>query len=227
MEHDDNGIDRRHALECMLWAGTGVLWTVTGGVPASTLLGSAQAADTGFSFLQLSDSHVGFDKAGQSECARHPGRSRQQGHRDAGQAVLHDSHRRHHASVEAEGIRRCRAGARAVSSSTRITCRANTTSSMRMPARPISIVTARARKAHGWYSFDQAGVHFIGLVNVVNLKAGGMGNLGPDQLAWLADDLQGQEPHRRRSSCSRISRCGPLRPNGAGARRIPRRRWNC
>ena len=62
MEHDDKGIDRRHALECMLWAGTGVLWTVTGGVPSSTLLGSAQAADTGFSFLQLSDSHVGFDK---------------------------------------------------------------------------------------------------------------------------------------------------------------------
>src|SRR6185312_6409419 len=43
----------------------------------------------------------------------------------------------------------------------------------------------------GWYSFDQNGVHFIGLVNVVNLKAGGLGNLGADQLAWLADDLKG------------------------------------
>ncbi len=45
-------------------------------------------------------------------------------------------------------------------------------------------------KGAGWYSFDQAGVHFIGLVNVVNLKAGGMGNLGAEQLAWLADDLK-------------------------------------
>jgi len=35
-------------------------------------------------------------------------------------------------------------------------------------------------------------VHFIGLVNVVNLKAGGLGNLGDEQLAWLADDLKGK-----------------------------------
>src|ERR1700675_372711 len=58
----ENGIDRRHALECMIWAGTGVLWTLAGGVPKSSLLGSAQAAETGFSFMQISDSHVGFDK---------------------------------------------------------------------------------------------------------------------------------------------------------------------
>jgi 3',5'-cyclic AMP phosphodiesterase CpdA len=47
-------------------------------------------------------------------------------------------------------------------------------------------------KGAGWYSFDQAGVHFIGLVNVVDLKPGGMGNLGAEQLAWLADDLSGK-----------------------------------
>ena len=41
----------------------------------------------------------------------------------------------------------------------------------------------------GWFSFDQAGVHFIGLVNVVDLKAGGLGHLGVDQLEWLEDDL--------------------------------------
>ena len=43
--NEENGIDRRQALECMMWAGTGVLWTVTGGVPSSALLGSAQAAE--------------------------------------------------------------------------------------------------------------------------------------------------------------------------------------
>ncbi|TIX39528.1 MAG: metallophosphoesterase, partial [Mesorhizobium sp.] len=48
----------------------------------------------------------------------------------------------------------------------------------------------KGTKGAGWYSFDQNGVHFIGLVNVVNLKAGGLGNLGADQLAWLADDLK-------------------------------------
>src|ERR1700754_3019825 len=65
-DHDEKGMSRRHALECMLWAGTGVLWTVAGGVPKSTGLldsAAAAAATKGFTFLQISDSHVGFDKA--------------------------------------------------------------------------------------------------------------------------------------------------------------------
>ncbi|MBN9014598.1 MAG: metallophosphoesterase, partial [Rhizobiales bacterium] len=62
---DDTHLTRRHALECMVWAGTGVLWTMSGGVPvARGLLGEAKAAtETGFSFLQMSDSHIGFNKA--------------------------------------------------------------------------------------------------------------------------------------------------------------------
>jgi 3',5'-cyclic-AMP phosphodiesterase len=47
-------------------------------------------------------------------------------------------------------------------------------------------------KGKGWYSFDHGGAHFVGLVNVFDLKAGGMGNLGPEQLAWLADNLKGK-----------------------------------
>jgi 3',5'-cyclic AMP phosphodiesterase CpdA len=50
----------------------------------------------------------------------------------------------------------------------------------------------RGTKGAGWYSFDANGVHFIGLVNVVDLKAGGLGNLGNDQLEWLEDDLKGR-----------------------------------
>jgi 3',5'-cyclic AMP phosphodiesterase CpdA len=45
-------------------------------------------------------------------------------------------------------------------------------------------------KGAGWYSFDKTGVHFIGLVNVMNLKAGGMGSLGTEQLEWLEDDVR-------------------------------------
>ncbi len=67
MNDDDKDftLSRRGALECMLWAGTGVLWTVAGGVPTSRLIGGASAADQaseGFSFIQMSDSHVGFSK---------------------------------------------------------------------------------------------------------------------------------------------------------------------
>src|ERR1700750_855348 len=66
-EHTHNdapGVSGRRVLECMTWAGTGVLWTISGGVPRSLgLVGSAQAAEpAGLSFLQISDSHVGFDK---------------------------------------------------------------------------------------------------------------------------------------------------------------------
>src|ERR1700733_2303721 len=63
--HDEGrGVSRRRVLECMTWAGTGVLWTISGGVPRSLgLVGSAQAAEpAGLTFLQISDSHVGFDK---------------------------------------------------------------------------------------------------------------------------------------------------------------------
>ncbi len=46
------------------------------------------------------------------------------------------------------------------------------------------------RWAHGWYSFDKKGVHFVGLVNVMNLKAGGLGSLGAEQLEWLEKDVK-------------------------------------
>src|ERR1700758_914111 len=62
--NDEGGVNRRKVLECMTWAGTGVLWTITGGVPHSLgLIGEAAAAETkSLTFLQISDSHVGFDK---------------------------------------------------------------------------------------------------------------------------------------------------------------------
>src|SRR5271168_4747839 len=65
-DNHDDGVSRRHALECMLWAVTGVLWTVAGGVPKSLSLLSpaeAAAAASSFTFLQISDIHLGFDKA--------------------------------------------------------------------------------------------------------------------------------------------------------------------
>jgi hypothetical protein len=60
-DHDD-GVSRRKVLECMTWVGTGVLWTVSGGVPHSLgIMGEAAAAEArGLTFLQISDSHVGF-----------------------------------------------------------------------------------------------------------------------------------------------------------------------
>ncbi len=73
---DEAGVSRGGALECMIWAGTGVLWTLSGGVPKSLgLLGDALAAESaGFTFLQISDSHIGFSKPANpmrsARCAR-------------------------------------------------------------------------------------------------------------------------------------------------------------
>ena len=66
-DHEHDGIDRRGFLKCMAWAGTGVLWTVSGGVLASKTLAEIAKAGapllaTDLSFLQISDSHIGFSK---------------------------------------------------------------------------------------------------------------------------------------------------------------------
>ena len=110
-DHDhDHGITRRHALECMIWAGTGVLWTLAGGVPKSlSLLDGAEAAQAvqgGFTFLQISDSHVGFDKPANPDAigtlkeADRPGGS-------ARQVGVHAAYGRYHASLQACRVRRC------------------------------------------------------------------------------------------------------------------------
>ena len=57
-----DGMNRRGLLRCGAWAGAGLLWTVNGGVPHSWLLGDANAATEGLTFVQISDTHIGFNK---------------------------------------------------------------------------------------------------------------------------------------------------------------------
>ena len=75
----------------------------------------------------------------------------------------------------------------------------------------------KGSKGAGWYSFDHKGVHFVALVNVADLKPGGMGNLGSDQLKWLTSDLAGVHLQLPLLS-SRIFRCGRSMPIGVGHR---------
>ena len=83
------GVSRRKVLECMTWAGTGVLWTISGGVPLSLgIIDGALAAQPGkLTFLQISDSHIGFDKPANPVVARSPLNSRR---------VSEDDHERFH-----------------------------------------------------------------------------------------------------------------------------------
>ena len=60
-----DGIDRRGFLKCMAWAGTGLVWSFAGGVPVSRVFGDSHHASkqTDFSFVQISDSHIGFQQS--------------------------------------------------------------------------------------------------------------------------------------------------------------------
>ena len=101
-DHHEDGVSRRRVLECMTWAGTGVLWTITGGVPRSLGMVGLGAGRRARRHDLPADQRqpCRLRQAGQSECDRHAGRSHQQDQRDADKAVVHDPHRRHHPSVE-------------------------------------------------------------------------------------------------------------------------------
>ena len=72
---NNDGVDRRGFLKCMAWAGTGLVWTMSGGIPVSRAFAKSNGkdADKGadFSFVQISDSHIGFNEAGKSGCYRY------------------------------------------------------------------------------------------------------------------------------------------------------------
>jgi len=192
MSHDHEGeFDRRQTLKCMLWAGTGVVWTVAGGVPSSRLIGSAKAAETGFSFVQISDSHIGFAKpanpdarvtldAAIDKIAAMPGNPA---------FMIHTGDISHTAKAsEFDDAQQMIGGAKL---------------DVHYAPGEHDILDPKTRTVYlerfgkgatggGWYSFDQGGVHFVSLNNVVDLKKNGLGSLGAEELEWLEGDLKGK-----------------------------------
>ena len=186
----DDGVSRRKVLECMTWAGTGVLWTVSGGVPHSLgIIDEALAADAkGLTFLQISDSHVGFDKPANpnalgtlEECVK---RINELPQKPA--FMIHTGDITHLSKVaEFDDADR-------IISQTRLDVHyvPGEHDFLDPDQKLYKDRYGRGTMGAGWYSFDAGGVHFIGLVNVVDLKAGGLGNLGNEQLEWLEADVK-------------------------------------
>jgi len=174
----------------MTWTGTGVLWTITGGVPRSLgLIGEANAqAAGGLTFLQISDSHVGFDRPANPNAlgTLEEAINKVKALPTKPSFMIHTGDITHLSKVaEFDNAER-------VISQSRLDVHY-------VPGEHDVIDDemklyveryGRGTKGAGWYSFDANGVHFVGLVNVVNLKAGGLGNLGNDQLEWLENDLK-------------------------------------
>jgi 3',5'-cyclic AMP phosphodiesterase CpdA len=193
---EGDGVDRRGFLKCMAWAGTGLIWTVGGGVLASRTLGREGKSDQGgggkspadFTFVQISDSHIGFNK----EPNRDVTATFQEAVRRinalprAPALILHTGDLTHLSKPEefdtvAEILKGAKAGG-----------------TFYVPgehdvfgddAKLYLERHGKGTRGLGWRSFEHGGVHFIGLVNVMNLKAGGLGVLGAEQLEWLEKDL--------------------------------------
>ena len=187
----DDGIDRRGLLGCMAWVGTGMLWTVAGGVPRSLPIGQAQAADLdGLVFTQISDSHIGFAKDANADVPGtvKAGIDRIRSLPRAPAFLLHTGDISHLSKPDEfdladQLIGASRLQAYYVPGEHDLLDGDGTAYRERY---------GKGSLGAGWYSFDHSGVHFVALVNVVDLRPGGMGRLGEEQLEWLEADLAGR-----------------------------------
>lgn len=197
-------IDRRGFLQCMAWAGTGLLFGIVGGVPRSINLSSlatdpsaASAAhelidEASFSFVQISDSHIGFSKEANKDVlgTLQAAVSKINGSGSKPDLLLHTgdlSHLSKDAEFDAldQILKDVRVGDRFFVPGEHDVLNQNGKNYAERYGK------RQGALGDGWYSFDHKGVHFIGLVNVMNLKPGGLGQLGEAQLAWLQQDVSG------------------------------------
>ncbi|HLJ47264.1 MAG TPA: metallophosphoesterase [Bryobacteraceae bacterium] len=190
---EKDGIDRRGFLNCMAWAGTGVLYSLTGGVARSQMLGHGKHANGApdLNFVQISDSHIGFNKDANKDVVGtlKEAVDKINALHEAPAFLIHTGDISHLSKPEEFDT---------VDS---ILKTVKVGKAFYVPGEHDVLgddgkgYLARYGKetqGNGWFSFDMKGVHFVGLVNVMNLKAGGLGSLGNDQLEWLEKDLKGR-----------------------------------
>lgn len=193
-DHQNDGLDRRGFLECMAWAGTGMLWTVAGGVLGSSVLpnraDAASIPQTGrFTFAQISDTHIGFHKEANPDVTGtlQAAIARINALPETPDFVLHTGDLTHLSEDEEfDTLEQLLKGLK--------------TSQLFYVPGEHDVIGDNGRryrerfgkgtKGHGWSSFDHKGVHFIGLVNVMDIQENGLGALGREQLEWLENDLQ-------------------------------------
>ena len=180
---------RRRLLKCSAWAGTGVAWAMMGGVPRAFAMDQMPKDAKDILFVQISDSHIGFNKAANPDPLKTLGeaKDRIRALSKPPSLILHTGDITHLSKPEEFDIAAQMLGD--------------------LPA-PVRYVPGehdtldegggkayldrygKGTKGNGWYSFDMSGVHFIALVNVFDFKPNQEASLGADQLAWLKDDLR-------------------------------------
>ncbi len=190
-----DGVDRRGFLKCMAWAGTGTIWTISGGVLSSRAFGQmadhSAGANGQFSFVQISDSHIGFNKAANTDVTAtlQEAIGKINALKQTPDFLIHTGDLSHLSKPTEfdtldQVLRSCKAGQTFFVPGEHDMLSDNGQQYLER--------YGKGAKGAGWYSFDHKGVHFVGLVNVVDLKAGGLGTLGAEQLSWLEKDLAGR-----------------------------------
>jgi Icc protein len=192
-DHNHDGIDRRGFLKCMAWAGTGTLCVMQGGVLKSFALDrtadpGGAAAKGELSFVQISDSHMGFNKPANTDVAAtfQAAIDKVNGLATPPEFLLHTGDISHLSKpVEFDTVDQM------LKNTGKETFFVPGEHDMlNDDGKQFMERYGKASKGSGWYSFDKKGVHFVGLVNVMNLKAGGLGSLGHEQIEWLEDDVK-------------------------------------
>jgi 3',5'-cyclic-AMP phosphodiesterase len=190
---DRDGVDRRGFLKCMAWAGTGTLCLLQGGVLKSFALTDLLQKNVGdlkgdLSFVQISDSHIGFNKPANPDVTAtlREAIAKVNALPTRPSFVLHTGDLTHLSKPEefdtlAESLKSLK--------TERIFYVPGEHDVLNDNGQMFRERFGQGTQGDGWYSFDQKGAHFVGLVNVMNLKAGGLGNLGHDQLEWLEKDV--------------------------------------
>jgi len=191
-QDSDDGVDRRGFLKCMAWAGTGLLWTVSGGVLSSRRLAMAGESTPlvgQFAFAQISDSHLGFKAAANQDVTGtlQQAITRLNALQPAPAFVLHTGDLTHSQKpgefdALAENLKSLNAK--------QVFYVPGEHDVFADDGKAYLARYGQNTKGTGWHSFDYQGVHFIGLNNVTNLKANGLGTLGAEQLEWLEDDTK-------------------------------------
>jgi Icc protein len=193
-DHNEDGVDRRGFLQCMAWAGTGVVWTLGSGVLSSQAFGQKMAPTKGeLHFVQISDSHMGFNKPANPDVngTLKATIEKINGLPQQPEFIIHTGDLSHSSKPE----------------------EFDTLDQMLKSAKPKQVFYVpgehdtstddgkqylerygKNAKGRGWYSFDHKDVHFVGLSNVQAQE--GLGKLGADQIDWLEADLKGQPASR-------------------------------
>jgi len=189
-----DGVDRRGFLKCMAWAGTGTLCVLQGGLLKSFPLSAMTLKDSAktkgeLSFVQISDSHIGFNKAANPDVSAtlRVAIDKINALPQAPEFILHTGDLSHLSKPsEFDTLDQLLKSVR----TDQIFYVPGEHDVLNDNGKQYLERYGKGTKGEGWYSFDKNGVHFVGLVNVTNLKAGGLGTLGHDQLEWLEDDVK-------------------------------------